>query len=88
MIHTVAQFLGLLLQVLSLLIIIRAILSWFMPLGRDALTRILLDVTDPVIVPVRNLMNRYIPLQGIDFSPLVVLLLINYVLVPMLATLR
>lgn len=66
-------FLDLLLSVLSLAIIGRAIISWFDPAGRTAIARILTDVTEPVVRPIRRLMPQT---AMIDFSPLVALLLI------------
>ena len=83
-----AQILILILSVFNLLIFLRAILSWFMPVGRDPITRLLVDVTEPILAPARELMSRFLPMQGIDFSPLVVLLLIQFVLIPILAGLR
>lgn len=66
-------FLDILLTVLSFAIIGRAILSWFDPAGRTPIARILIDVTEPVVRPVRKIM----PQTGmIDFSPLATLLLI------------
>ena len=66
-------FLGLLLQILSFAIIGRAIISWFDPAGRTPIARILIDVTEPVVRPVR----RFMPQTGmVDFSPLATLLII------------
>ena len=67
------NFLDLLLWVLTFAIIGRAIISWFDPAGRTAIARILTDVTEPVVRPIRQVM----PQMGmIDFSPLIALLLI------------
>ena len=65
-----------LLTIISLAIIIRAFLSWVYPVGRDPWTKVLLDVTEPILAPVRSLMMRVLPIP-IDFSPIVVLLLIQ-----------
>ncbi|MCC6628363.1 MAG: YggT family protein [Chloroflexi bacterium] len=66
-------FLDTLLWVLSIAIIARTLVSWFDPAGRSAIARILIDVTEPVVRPIRQVM----PQTGmIDFSPLVALLLI------------
>jgi YggT family protein len=74
----------LLLQVLTWIIIIQAILSWLVAFNvintQSDFVRSLLyaleRITDPIYRPVRKLMPDF---GGIDFSPLVVLLLI-YVL--------
>lgn len=65
-----------LLNLITLAIIVRAILSWFYPVGKDPWTRLLVDLTDPLMAPVRSILSRIIPIP-IDFSPIVVILLIN-----------
>ena len=65
-----------LLTIISLAIIIRAFLSWVYPVGRDPWTKILLDITEPILAPVRSVMMRVLPIP-IDLSPLVVILLIQ-----------
>lgn len=72
---TIYQIAMLVLDIMIWLIIARAILSWFVPMGRDAWSRILVDITEPLLAPVRALMGRLIPM--IDLSPIVVILLIN-----------
>ncbi len=58
-----------------LVIVIRAIISWFRPSARNAAIRFLYGVTDPVLNPVRDLIHYRLRLNlgGIDFSPLVVI---------------
>ena len=65
-----------LLTIISLAIIIRAFLSWVYPVGRDPWSKILLDVTEPLLAPVRTLMSRLLPIP-IDLSPIVVILFIQ-----------
>ncbi len=67
----------LLLNIISLAIIVRAVLSWFYPVGKDPWTKLLVDLTEPLMAPVRSLISRVLPLP-IDFSPLVLLLLIQW----------
>ena len=64
-----------LLNVLSLLILVRSLLSWFYPVGRDPWTRLLVDLTEPIIAPLRAVLSRVLPLP-IDFSPMAAFLLI------------
>jgi YggT family protein len=85
---SIAQILIVVLTVLNLLIFIRALLSWFMPVGRDPLSRLLVDVTEPVLAPVREIVGRIMPLQGMDLSPIIALLLIQFVLIPLLGSIR
>jgi YggT family protein len=60
--------------VLSIAIIGRALLSWFDPGFRTPIGKIIYDVTEPVVGPIR----RVIPTLGMfDISPIVALLLIR-----------
>jgi YggT family protein len=61
-------------QLLSLMIFIRAILSWFNLDPNSPLVQALDAVTEPIIQPIRAIMPR---LGMIDFSPLVAILLLN-----------
>jgi YggT family protein len=74
--YQIYQIINFLLTLITLAIIVRALLSWFYPVGRDPWSRLLVDVTEPLLAPVRNLMSRVLPIP-IDFSPIVVILLIN-----------
>lgn len=75
-IDTVATFISILGSVLSFAIIIRALMSWVMPVDGSGLTRVLVDVTEPVLAPIRRVLP---PVGGIDFSPLLAIILINVV---------
>jgi YggT family protein len=58
-----------------LVIVVRAVVSWFRPNPRNLLVRFLYAVTDPVLNPVRDLLYYRLRLNlgGLDVSPLVVL---------------
>ena len=72
----VNSFIQLILTILSFGIIARAIMSWFDPTGRTAIQRVLIDLTEPLIAPIR----RVVPSMGmIDLSPFIALLLIQVV---------
>lgn len=70
------QIANTILSIISLAIIVRAFLSWVYPIGKDPYTKVLLDVTEPLLAPIRSLLARILPLP-IDFSPIVVILLIQ-----------
>ena len=72
----VFQIASILLDIVIWAIIIRALLSWFYPVGKDPFTKLLLDITEPILAPVRMLMMRIIPIP-IDLSPIVVILLLS-----------
>lgn len=64
-------------------IVIRSLLSWVNPDPGNPLVRLLYQVTEPVLRPIR----RRLPQTGIDFSPVVVILgiyFLQWFLVPVL----
>jgi YggT family protein len=61
-------FLYYLLEALKWLIIIRALLSWFVPPHSDnPLVRLLRRITDPILRPLSEMLP---PMGGMDVSPL------------------
>lgn len=68
------NFVSLLFQALTFAIIARALLSWFNLGPSHPIVRILYDVTEPILAPLR----RVIPMIGmIDITPLVAILLLE-----------
>jgi len=57
------------------IIIIRAIISWFSPNYSNPFIHFLITVTEPVLSPIR----RLIPIRGIDISPIIVILIIEFI---------
>jgi YggT family protein len=80
-INTVISFIHILATVLVIAIIIRALMSWIMPQDGSGLTRVLLDITEPILAPIRRVLP---PVAGIDFSPILAMILVQ--LVSQLAT--
>ena len=71
------QFINILFQVLIFAIVARALLSWFNLGPTHPIVRILYDVTEPILRPIRNML----PQTGMmDFSPLIVFLVISVLL--------
>ena len=64
-----------LLDLYSFLILVRALISWFSPNPYNKFYIILIKLTEPVLAPLR----RIIPMSGIDFSPIIAILLIDLV---------
>lgn len=84
MLLSVFQVLDLLLRVLTWIIIIQAILSWLVAFNvintYNDFVRSLLNALDRITEPLYRPIRRILPdFGGIDFSPLVVLLLIYVV---------
>ena len=69
----VIQVLNVLCVVLSWAIIIRAIMTWFNPRPDNPVFRVLLEITEPILGPLR----RIIPRIGlIDITPMVAIILL------------
>jgi len=70
------QFIDILFQVLIFAIIARALLSWFNLGPSHPLVRILYDLTEPILAPLR----RVIPMIGmIDITPIVAIILLQVI---------
>ncbi|MCB5224515.1 MAG: YggT family protein [Candidatus Cloacimonadaceae bacterium] len=61
------------LDVYAVLILIRAVMSWFVRDYRNQIYHILIKVTEPVLAPLR----RVLPRMGVDISPMVAIVLIQ-----------
>jgi len=70
------NFIIVLCDVFTLLIIARAIMSWFSPRPTNMLAIILFRITEPLLAPLR----RIIPRVGMfDFTPLVAIILLQLI---------
>ncbi len=65
------NLLSTLLQLYSLILLARVLLSWFPNVDRgNPLVRFLFEATEPILRPIRQALPKT---TGIDFSPLIVL---------------
>jgi len=72
----IANFINILFEVIIWAIIGRILISWIDPQGRWTISRILHDVTEPILAPVR----RILPSTGfLDLSPMIVLILLQVI---------
>jgi YggT family protein len=71
-----ASVIGLVLNLYMWVIIARAVISWVNPDPYNPIVRFLYSITDPVLLAIR----RRLPLSfgGMDFSPIVVILVIIF----------
>lgn len=68
------RFVDLLFSVLTYAIFARALLSWFRLGPTNPFVRVLNDITEPVLVPLR----RVVPMLGVvDITPLVAIILLQ-----------
>jgi YggT family protein len=76
LIGTIAKVLDIVLNLYMWIIIIRAIISWVNPDPYNPIIQFLYQVTEPVLSPIRRIIPTYT--TGIDFSPIIVFLLIIF----------
>lgn len=72
---SVRELAGLLLSYAFWAILVRVILSWVAPDPANPVTRIIIQITEPVMAPARKVLP---PMGGLDLSPILVLLLIQF----------
>lgn len=73
----IASLLISILNILSLLIFARAIFSWFDPGFGTQIGKILYDVTEPIIAPVRQVMPNFGMLDLSVFFTLILLMILR-----------
>lgn len=61
------NFLGILLEGLALIILLRVVISWMSPGQTNQLTNILYLVTEPILAPLRRILPRF---GRLDLSPM------------------
>ncbi len=71
-------FLGWLLDLYSWVVIAAALITWVSPDPRNPVVMFLRQVTEPVLAPVRRLLPPW-KTGGLDFSPLIVIIAIQFV---------
>ena len=71
------NFIRLFVTVLWFLLIARVVLSWTNPRGGGGLVAFIYQATEPILAPIRRVLP---PTSGIDWSPLVAMLLLGVIL--------
>jgi YggT family protein len=71
------NFVRLLITVVWFLLIARVVLSWTNPMGGGGVVAFIYQATEPILAPIRRVLP---PTSGIDWSPLVAMLLLGVVL--------
>lgn len=67
-------FVYIMVNILTYAIIIRALMSWFNPSPENPIVRFIVEITDPILVP----LSRVVPRIGmIDITPIVAIVLLN-----------
>jgi YggT family protein len=78
-------FVSTLIYILNFAIIIRALMSWFNPSMENPIVRFVIEITEPVLAPLRRIVPR---IGMIDITPIVAILLMNVILQVLDSTLR
>ena len=68
------NFINLFVLVYNFLLLGRVLMSWVNPMPSGGIGRLLFDLTEPILAPIRKILPRT---QMIDFSPLVAFLLLQ-----------
>lgn len=85
LIGSLSAFVSYLLSIYMWIIIVRSLISWVNPDPYNPIVRVLYQVTEPILYPIR----RRLPFMGgIDLSPLVVLLVIMFLQMFLVRTLN
>lgn len=71
------DFISLLLGLYTWVIIAAALISWVSPNPYNPVVQLLRRATEPVLRPIRKVLSRY--QAGLDFSPLVAILIIQFI---------
>lgn len=71
-----AEIISAFIYVMTLLIIGRALLSWFPIDPRNPISEFLITVTEPILSPIRSIMPR---MGMIDLTPLVAIILLQVI---------
>lgn len=70
---SIVQFLN----IIVYMILVRAVLSWFIKDLNNPVVRFLFEVTEPLLAPFRELQHRIGITGGLDFSPILLFLVIQ-----------
>lgn len=70
----VVSFINILFNVLLFAILGRVLMSWIDPQGNMSITRMLQEVTEPILAPIRSILPSF---GMFDLSPLVAMLLLQ-----------
>lgn len=73
--QAVAGILDILLTLAMVVVIARAVLSWVSPDPYNPIVRIINQLSEPMLFPIRRRVPYF---SGIDFSPVIVLLIIYF----------
>ena len=66
------------LNIIIYMVLVRAVLSWFVRDLSNPLVRFLFEVTEPLLAPFKELQNKIGITGGLDFSPIFLFMVIEF----------
>lgn len=66
------------LNIIIYMVLIRAVLSWFVKDLSNPLVRFLFEVTEPLLAPFKELQHKIGITGGLDFSPILLFMVIEF----------
>ena len=63
-------------EILTYIIFIRVILSWFPHNPYQPLIKLIYQISNPILIPIRNFVS---PIGGIDISPIIAIFIIQFI---------
>ena len=64
-------------RIYTFIIIARAVVSWIQPNPYNPIVQVLYRLTEPVLFPIRKALAKRMGNIGVDFSPIVAIILVN-----------
>lgn len=72
----IAKMLHLLVTIYTFVIAAAVIMSWIKPDPYNPIVKVIRQITEPVFLLIRRIMPRFLFRTGLDFSPIIVLLIL------------
>lgn len=74
------QTVSMIFKLINIFIFIRILLSW-LPIGRNVITDLIYNLTEPLLSPIRELLKKSPLGQGlmVDFSPIILVLILSII---------
>jgi YggT family protein len=69
-----SEIVGLVFQTLWWVILGRVLISWFDPAGSYRISRIIYEMSEPILAPARRILPAF---GGVDWSPLATMIVLN-----------
>ena len=70
------NFVSVLFTILYVAIIVRSLMSWFNPSAENPLVRLVYEITEPILAPLRRIVPR---IGMIDITPIVAIILLQLI---------